>query len=81
MSADMSPFALHGNPVLAAGKFADPHMTAMGEPRASVIMTGLDTLWFKKYIEGFYHREKELKEITQRNTFYFRYFFHFQFLA
>ncbi len=31
---------------LAPGKFADPHVTAKGEPRAHVALKSLDTLWF-----------------------------------
>ncbi|MES2710563.1 MAG: radical SAM protein [Pseudomonadota bacterium] len=30
---------------LAPGKFSDPHVTAKGEPRASVAFGGLETLW------------------------------------
>ncbi|HRK95118.1 MAG TPA: radical SAM protein [Rhodospirillales bacterium] len=33
-------------PPLAAAKFRDPDVTAKGEPRASVEMAGLRTLWF-----------------------------------
>lgn len=40
-----SPFAVAAAP-LASDKFADPLITAKGEPRASVAMTGLTTLWF-----------------------------------
>ena len=39
-----SPFAVEAAP-LPAGKFADPRITAKGEPRASVPLTRLDTLW------------------------------------
>ncbi len=31
---------------LAPGKFQDPRVTAKGEPRAVVALTGLETLWF-----------------------------------
>ena len=41
-----SPFALEGVRPLDPAKFRDPHITAKGDPRASVAMTGLDTLWF-----------------------------------
>lgn len=41
-----SPFALIELPPLVAGKFDDPHITAKGEPRASVAMARLETLWF-----------------------------------
>ncbi|WP_235889012.1 radical SAM protein [Glacieibacterium frigidum] len=40
-----SPFAVTAPP-LAAEKFRDPATTAKGEPRASVALRGLDTLWF-----------------------------------
>ncbi|MGB3739222.1 MAG: radical SAM protein [Pontixanthobacter sp.] len=40
-----SPFAVDGR-ALPAEKFSDPQWTAQGEPRASVALTGLDTLWF-----------------------------------
>jgi predicted phosphodiesterase/uncharacterized Fe-S cluster-containing radical SAM superfamily protein len=33
-------------PALAPGKFRDPRVTAKGEPRASVALSGLKTLWF-----------------------------------
>ncbi len=41
-----SPFALIDAAPLAAEKFRDPQVTAKGERRASVAMTGLTTLWF-----------------------------------
>ena len=41
-----SPFALVDVAPLAAEKFRDPQVTAKGERRASVAMTGLTTLWF-----------------------------------
>lgn len=41
-----SPFALHAAKPLDPAKFRDPHLTAKGEQRASVAMTGLHTLWF-----------------------------------
>jgi len=41
-----SPFALSDVQPLPAQKFADPMLTAKGDPRASVAMTGLATLWF-----------------------------------
>lgn len=41
-----SPFALSGVQPLPAQKFANRLLTAKGEPRASVAMTGLTTLWF-----------------------------------
>jgi uncharacterized Fe-S cluster-containing radical SAM superfamily protein len=41
-----SPFALPDVKPLPAQKFADPMLTAKGEVRASVAMTGLTTLWF-----------------------------------
>ncbi len=40
-----SPFAIAAR-ALPGGKFSDPLRTAKGERRASVAMTGLDTLWF-----------------------------------
>ncbi len=40
-----SPFALPGRERLAAGKFADPHVTADGSVRAGVALEKLDTLW------------------------------------
>ncbi|RZV36130.1 MAG: radical SAM protein [Sphingomonadaceae bacterium] len=39
-----SPFAVEAGE-LAPDKFSDPDWTAKGEPRASVSLTGLDTLW------------------------------------
>lgn len=42
----LSPFALPGVQPLSAQKFADPLVTAKGEARAAVAMTGLATLWF-----------------------------------
>ena len=41
-----SPFALADVPPLVGGKFEDPFVTAKGEPRASVALQSLDTLWF-----------------------------------
>jgi sulfatase maturation enzyme AslB (radical SAM superfamily) len=41
-----SPFAMLGVPRLDPAKFRDPHVTAKGEPRASVGVTRLETLWF-----------------------------------
>ena len=46
MNQTSSPFALHSAQPLAAQKFSDPAVTAKGEPRAHVAMTGLSTLWF-----------------------------------
>lgn len=40
-----SPFAVAGGR-LPSGKFADPLLTAKGEPRATVGLRQLDTLWF-----------------------------------
>jgi wyosine [tRNA(Phe)-imidazoG37] synthetase (radical SAM superfamily) len=45
-STSQSPFAILDAAPLAAEKFRDPKFTAKGEPRASVAMTGLTTLWF-----------------------------------
>ena len=42
--AGPSPFAVAGD-LLPADKFSDPLWTAKGEPRASVPLTKLDTLW------------------------------------
>ncbi len=42
---DLSPFAVLDAPALDLAKFRDPFMTARGEPRAEVAMTGLATLW------------------------------------
>ncbi len=39
-----SPFAVAAAP-LPRDKFSDPHLTAKGEPRASVRLSRLDTLW------------------------------------
>ncbi|MGI8944209.1 MAG: radical SAM protein [Qipengyuania sp.] len=39
-----SPFAVHAAP-LPTEKFCDPNWTARGEPRATVPLTRLDTLW------------------------------------
>lgn len=41
-----SPFAVPDAPPLDPAKFRDPLTTARGEPRASVAMTALETLWF-----------------------------------
>jgi uncharacterized Fe-S cluster-containing radical SAM superfamily protein len=41
-----SPFAVADAPPLDPAKFRDPQITAKGEPRASVAMTALETLWF-----------------------------------
>lgn len=41
-----SPFTIAGTRPLARDKFKNPLLTAKGEPRASVAMTGLETLWF-----------------------------------
>ncbi len=41
----MSPFAVPAAR-LDPAKFRDPHTTAKGEPRASVSLRGLETLWF-----------------------------------
>ena len=40
-----SPFAVSGR-LLDSAKFRDPARTASGEPRASVALCSLDTLWF-----------------------------------
>lgn len=42
---DLSPFAVIGAPRLDPAKFRDPLVTARGEQRAEVAMTGLATLW------------------------------------
>jgi uncharacterized Fe-S cluster-containing radical SAM superfamily protein len=42
----LSPFAVADATPLNAAKFQDPSLTAKGEPRAAVSMTGLETLWF-----------------------------------
>jgi uncharacterized Fe-S cluster-containing radical SAM superfamily protein len=41
----VSPFALPDAPRLDPAKFQDPDITAKGERRASVDLTGLETLW------------------------------------
>ncbi len=41
----VSPFALAETPRLDPAKFQDPDVTAKGETRASVYLTGLTTLW------------------------------------
>lgn len=43
--AGASPFTVNGER-LPPAKFTDPQVTAKGEPRASVGLTRLDTLWF-----------------------------------
>ncbi|VVS99160.1 radical SAM protein [Erythrobacter sp. EC-HK427] len=43
--AGASPFAVAAQP-LAREKFADPFVTAKGEPRASVALRQMETLWF-----------------------------------
>ena len=43
--AGASPFVMDDAPALAAGKFADPEVTADGSSRASVALDRLDTLW------------------------------------
>ncbi|WP_379548050.1 radical SAM protein [Qipengyuania sp. DSG2-2] len=43
--AGPSPFAVAGD-ALPPAKFTDPDVTAKGEPRASVPLVKLDTLWF-----------------------------------
>lgn len=45
MGATASPFRVEALP-LAQAKFADPLVTAAGEPRADVPFVALDTLWF-----------------------------------
>jgi sulfatase maturation enzyme AslB (radical SAM superfamily) len=40
-----SPFTITGLPRLDTGKFSDPRVTATGGTRASVVLTGLNTLW------------------------------------
>ncbi len=42
---DLSPFSIPDIKPIDQAKFSDPDKTAKGEPRASVSMTGLDTLW------------------------------------
>lgn len=44
-SAGPSPFQVAAN-ALPVEKFSDPAWTAKGEPRASVALTALETLWF-----------------------------------
>ncbi len=44
-ASEASPFAIAAPPIDPA-KFRDPHVTAKGEPRASVALAGLETLWF-----------------------------------
>jgi uncharacterized Fe-S cluster-containing radical SAM superfamily protein len=41
-----SPFAVAHAKQLDPGKFQNPYRTAKGEPRASISMAGLETLWF-----------------------------------
>ncbi len=41
-----SPFAIDGGLPLSQAKFADPAWTAAGEPRATVSLAALQTLWF-----------------------------------
>ncbi|MEP2102503.1 MAG: radical SAM protein [Parasphingorhabdus sp.] len=43
--SDPSPFSITDTQPLDPKKFLDQHLTAKGETRASVAMTGLDTLW------------------------------------
>ena len=43
--SDNSPFSVADAQPLDPAKFIDPHHTAAGETRASVALTGLDTLW------------------------------------
>jgi uncharacterized Fe-S cluster-containing radical SAM superfamily protein len=43
---NVSPFAVADATSLNPAKFKDPILTAKGEPRAAVSMTGLETLWF-----------------------------------
>ena len=45
MPVGASPFRVDAPP-LPRAKFADPHVTAAGEPRATVPLIALDTLWF-----------------------------------
>lgn len=42
---DLSPFSVTGAARLDPAKFRDPQVTSKGERRASVAMTGLETLW------------------------------------
>ena len=46
MTLQTSPFQLRESQPIAPGKFADPALTAKGEPRARVALEALDTLWF-----------------------------------
>jgi hypothetical protein len=46
MDQALSPFALRSAQPLLPQKFSDPMITAKGETRANVPMTGLTTLWF-----------------------------------
>lgn len=46
MNRSSSPFALHNHAPLPPKKFDRLHVTAKGEDRAFVAMTGLSTLWF-----------------------------------
>lgn len=46
MNQAPSPFALQDAKPLSVQKFSDPLLTAKGEARAHVVMTGLTTLWF-----------------------------------
>ena len=45
MPTGPSPFRVEARP-LPRAKFADPNLTAAGEPRAHVPLVALDTLWF-----------------------------------
>lgn len=45
MSINPSPFRVRAPP-LPRTKFADPHLTASGAPRARVPLVALETLWF-----------------------------------
>lgn len=46
MNQPVSPFALQDAKPLSPQKFVDKYVTAKGEERAHVAMTGLTTLWF-----------------------------------
>ncbi|MHA7819784.1 MAG: radical SAM protein [Erythrobacter sp.] len=46
MTTAPSPFALSNPAPIAPGKFSDPEVTAKGEPRASVALEQLETVWF-----------------------------------
>lgn len=46
MTKALSPFALNGASPLPSEKFSDPRLTAKGEPRATVALERLKTLWF-----------------------------------